>query len=315
MEIRQLRNFIQIAELGSFSSAARALFIAQPALSQQVAQLEAELGQPLLVRRPTGVRLTEQGEVFYGRAQRVLKELADMGAAVQEVAGTPRGRVALGLPQSTALQFAMPLLSAARKKFPLVQIEFFDELSASLLNGLTSGRFDLAVLVDDDQAALLRSEPLIEETLYLVSRPDLAPTGPAIDLASLAAFPLALPGCGHGVRDLVEQSVRQAGTSLPTPCVTANSMSIMRQAVLDGLAHSVMPWGALPEELRNGTLKPTPMQPSLVRRAYLCTARDAVPTAAAEAVRALLRETVHRRIQAGEWPGARICQTTAPLLP
>lgn len=306
MEIRQLRNFIQIADLGSLSSAARALYIAQPALSQQVAQLEAELGQPLLLRRSTGVSLTQQGEVFYRRAQRILKELADLGPAVLEAAGKPCGRVAVGLPQSTALQYAMPLLAAVQARYPLVELEFFDELSGSLLNGVVSGRYDVAVLVNDAQAALLQSEALLEETLYLVSHPDMAPRTPSIPLTSLGDYPLSLPGPGNGVRDLVEQAVRALGAALPVPRVTANSMSIMRQTALDALAHCVMPWAALPDELRSGALKATPTHPPLVRRAHLCVARDAAPTLAAQAVHGLLRETMRERIAGGDWPGVRL---------
>ena len=111
MEIRQLRYFVSIADLGSLSRASKALFIAQPALSQQMAQLEAELGQPLLVRLPGGVQMTDQGQVFYRHAQRILKQLNEIGSALGECANQPAGIVAVGLPQSTAAQYAMLMAS------------------------------------------------------------------------------------------------------------------------------------------------------------------------------------------------------------
>jgi LysR family nitrogen assimilation transcriptional regulator len=301
MEIRQLRYFVRIADLGSVSRAAEALHVAQPALSQQVAQLESELGQPLLVRRSTGVRMTEQGEVFYRHAQRILKELADLPGAVQQAGSQPCGSVALGLPQSTAAHYAMPLLAALRERHPAIEVEFFDEISGHLLQAVTRGRLDMAVLVNDEHAALLQAEPLLEETLYLVSRPDLAPAGP-VPLASLAHYPLALPGHAQGVRDIVEQALRAVGASLPPPRIVANSMSIMRQCALAGWAHCVMPGGALEEDIRSGALKATPTEPPLTRRAQLCVARDASLTLAGQAVYELLKETT----RAASWPGVRV---------
>jgi len=309
MDIRHLRNFIQIAELGSLSAAARVLYVAQPALSQQIAQLEAELGQPLLVRRSTGVALTEQGTVFYQRAQRILKDLADLGSAVQEVAGRPRGRVALGLPQSTALQYAIPLLERSRALYPQIELEFFDELSGSLLNGVVSGRFDLAIVFLDEPAemmALVDARPLLEETLYMVSHPAGAPPVDPVPVADLGRYPMALPGRGNGVRDLVEQAVRAQGGTLPAPHMTANSMSLMRHAVLTGQAHCIMPWAALPDELLAGTLLASPTEPPLVRCNAICTARDAAPTLAARAIAELLVSTISDSVRQGLWRGVRL---------
>lgn len=306
MEIRQLRYFVKIADLGSLSRAAEALHVAQPALSQQVAQLEGELGQPLLVRRSTGVTMTEQGEVFYRHAQRLLKQWADVGPAVNQAARQLVGTVALGLPQSTAAQYAMPLLAALAARHPGISLEFFDEISGNLLHAVASGRMDLALLVNDEDAALLQSTPVLDEELFLVSRADRAPGTRRMPLGALASLPLALPGHGHGVRDLVERAVRAAGGELPPPALVANSMSIMRHAVREGLAHSVTPWGALPDELRAGTLVATPFEPTLSRRVHLCVARDAALTLAGQAVFELLLHTAREQVQAGHWPGTRL---------
>ena len=306
MEIRQLRYFVSIADLGSLSRASKALYIAQPALSQQMAQLEAELGQPLLVRRSTGVQVTDQGRVFYAHAQRILKQLGEIGPALGECAAQPAGIVAVGLPQSTATQYAMPLLAALSQAHPGVAVEFFDEISGNLLRGLGSGRLDLAIVVSDEDAALLHATPLLDEELFLISHPDAAPRQKSVTVKRLIQLPLALPGLGHGVRALVEQAARAEGQELPRPRVVANSMSIMRQAMRDGLAHSVMPWGGVADDLRAGTLRATPLSPRLMRRAYLCTAHDTALSLAGQAVARLIVETTHARIRSGDWQGARL---------
>src|SRR5437763_540771 len=102
MEIRQLKYFVRIVDLGSFSKAAAELFIAQPALSKQIKMLEAELGATLLSRTVRGVQATESGSLFYRHAQAVLRQLERVAGEIADVNGNPTGVVTLGIPQSPA---------------------------------------------------------------------------------------------------------------------------------------------------------------------------------------------------------------------
>jgi LysR family transcriptional regulator, nitrogen assimilation regulatory protein len=304
MEIRQLRYFVRIADLGSFSRAAESLHVAQPALSQQIAQLETELGHPLLVRGPAGVRPTEQGDVFYRHAQELLKQWSDVPAAVASVAAAPAGAVRVGLPQSTASHYAMPLLADVSARYPGIALEFFDELSGNLLSGIVSGRLDIAVLVSDEDAALLAAVPLMDEALFLVSRAGFAPPGECVAQEMLAGLPLALPGPGHGVRALVDHAVHACGLQLPRPAVVANSMSIMCEAIRAGLGHGVMPAAAMSPFVASGEFTLQPFTPALQRRIHVCTARDGALTLAARAVHTRLVEVTRQRVREGMWPGA-----------
>jgi len=306
MEFRQLRYFVKIADLGSVSKASRALHIAQPAISQQLAQLEDELGQMLFVRQSSGVVLTEQGRVFYQHAQRILKQLSEVKDAVNQITDSPGGHVAIGLPQSTASQFAFPLLELIERRYPGISLEFFDELSGNMLPWLVSGRLDVGVVVNDDDAALLKAVPLMDERLFLMSRPDRAPGGPHIELEKLVDLPLALPGMQHGVRALLEQSAAACNLKLGRLRVEANSMSIMRKSMLEGAAHSVMPWGAVPEEIAAGTLVATPIEPALTRRVYVCTQKESFPSISAQAVHAALIQTAREQVESGRWQGVRL---------
>lgn len=308
MEIRQLRYFLKIAELGSFSRASQVLHIAQPALSQQIAQLEAELGHALLHRLRTGVQPTEQGLAFYSHAQRILKLIDDSGNVVGAPQGQLRGTVSVGLPQSTTAMYAMPLLQAVAQHHPGIELELFDEISGNLLRGVDSGRLDIAVMVNDPDAALLDAVPLLDEELFFVSGGANAPAArkDAMPVAQLAQLPLALPGMHHGVRGLVEDAVRAAGATLPRPAVVANSMSIMRRAVEEGGASSVMPWGAVCDGIRAGTIRALPLAPRLSRRVHVCCARGAQLSLAGQAVRDLLVRITRERVQSGEWQGVRL---------
>src|SRR5690606_18962126 len=114
---------------------------------------------------------------------------------------------------------------------------------------------------------------------------------------------LALPSLHQGVRTQVEEAVRAQGASLPPPLIVANSMSILLRAVASGAACSVMPWGAVADHLRAGTIVATPLQPTMTRRVHVCTARDAPLSLAGQAVRQLLIDVTRRRVHDGEWRG------------
>jgi len=305
MEFRQLRYFVRIAELGSFSRASQALHIAQPALSHQIAQLEDELGHALLHRKHNGVQVTEQGSAFYSHAQRILKEIDDLPNVVNRSAAELRGTVSVGLPQSTAAQYAMPLLSALCERHTGISLELFDEISGNLMRGINSGHMDIAVVVSDEDALLGKSVALMDEELFFITKAG-SEVGARLPVARLAEMPLTLPGMHHGVRALVENATRQHGTTLPTPAIVANSMSIMRRAVVSGVASSVMPWGAICDDIRAGVVQAVPLEPKLSRRVYVCWARDTSLSLAAQAVRDLLVDVTRARVASGEWAGVEL---------
>lgn len=305
MEIRQLRYFLKIADFGSLSKAAQVLYVAQPALSQQMTQLEAELGQQLLHRKYNGVQMSEQGEVFYRHAQRILKQIDELPNMVRQAGVAFTGTVTVGLPQSTAVQYAMHLLDAVGKAHEGVSLEFFDEISGNLLRGLDSGRFDLAVIVSDQDAKLLDAEPLMDEELFLVATAD-KKLPATVNVSDLSKHVLALPGVHHGVRALVEEAARAAGSPLPRPFIVANSMSIMRKAIESGVAAGIMPWAAVSDLIATGHLQAVPLVPRLTRRVHVCNAKDGSLSLAAQAVKLLLLETTRERVRSGAWQGVEL---------
>ncbi|STR18245.1 Cyn operon transcriptional activator [Janthinobacterium lividum] len=151
MELRQLRYFVAIVDHGSLSRAALILHVAQPALTQQLRQLEEELGVQLLHRSAQGVLSTDAGKVFYEHAQAILKQVADARSAVTQSATRPSGNVTLGLPHSISGALALPLLLAARERYPEITLQLTEEITGNLNEQLKSGRINLAVLFDDGQ--------------------------------------------------------------------------------------------------------------------------------------------------------------------
>src|SRR6202044_305503 len=100
MHYRHLYYFVRIVEAGSFSQAARTIHVAQPALSQQIAELEASLGIPLLQRSARGVRPTVAGEKFYEEASSILRRLDNLPGLIRSSTGEIHGTVSVGMPAS-----------------------------------------------------------------------------------------------------------------------------------------------------------------------------------------------------------------------
>ncbi len=175
MNLRRLKYFVKIVDIGSLTQAAEVLHIAQPALSQQVATLEGEMDQQLLIRTKRGVTPTEAGKILYTHARTILRQCEQAQLAVNNVGQTLSGHVSIGLaPGTAASSITMPLLQAVRAELPEVLV-YLHENSGSVLNDkLLNGQLDMAVLYDRSPVAGITSQPLLKEDLYLVGHPRLS---------------------------------------------------------------------------------------------------------------------------------------------
>lgn len=308
MELRQLRYFVAIVDHGSLSRAARVLHIAQPALTQQLRQLEQELGAQLLHRSPQGVLSTDAGKTFYEHAQAILKQVGDARSAVAQSLHTPTGTVALGLPQSVSGALALPMLNAVRAGYPEITLQLTEELSGNLIEQLKSGRINLAVLFDDGQLTAFTSTPLVEEDMMYITRSGSAYAAAAetVTLAQAARAPLILPGHQHGVRPRIEQIARSAGLSIDR-VIEINSVAILKSAILADLGATILPTAPLLSEIERGTMLAVPISsPAISRTLALCASKNIPLTNAAAAVGRLVLEVTDQQCRNGHWLGAHI---------
>ena len=308
MELRQLRYFVAIVDHGSLSRAALVLHVAQPALTQQLRQLEEELGAQLLHRSAHGVLSTDAGKVFYEHAQAILKQVADARSAVTQSTTRPSGSVTLGLPHSISGALALPLLTAARTTYPEITLQLTEEISGSLTEQLKSGRLNLAVLFDDGQLGGFDSKPLVEEDLMYICRAasSRVPPGSSVTLGAALANPLILPAQQHGVRPLIGQAAANAGLALSN-IIEINSIAILKSALLADMGATLLPLAPLRAEIEAGALVAVPVHsPPIRRRVTLCASRNIPLTNAATAISRLVREVTEMLCENEQWPGARL---------
>jgi len=307
MELRQLRYFVAIVDHGSLSRAALVLHVAQPALTQQLRQLEEELGVQLLHRSAQGVLNTDAGKVFYEHAQAILKQVADAQAAVVQSAERPSGSVTLGLPHSISDALALPLLTAIRARYPEITLQLTEEITGSLAEQLRAGRINLAVLFDDGQLGSFSATPLVEEELRYVCRAD-APAAAGRDSLSLRDAldtTLILPGLQHGVRPRIESTARAAGLAT-RDVIEINSIAILKSAILAGMGATILPVAPVQAEVERGAMRALAIRdPAIARTVVLCASRNIPLTNAAAAVGRLVTQVAHDLCTDGRWVGAR----------
>ena len=243
MDLRRLEYFVAVAEAGSFSKAAAALVMSQPALSQQVAALELETGQRLLTRNGRGAEPTEAGIALLGHA-RAIFELAERARAdMRERQLIPSGRITIGLPPRVAHAVTADLVERFRAQYPDAAISVEEALSIRLREWLIAGRLDVAVLFDPPASPLLSFETVARESLVLMSSTSL----PArMRLADVAALPLVLPSKPNSIRQLLEGEVRPRGYVLNV-VAEVDSIKTVLSLVARGVAATVLPASAMRE--------------------------------------------------------------------
>src|SRR5262245_16726040 len=194
MDFRKLRYFIEIVDCGSLSKAAERVYVAQPALSQQISALEAELKAQLLVRSPRGVIATDAGKVLYRHARNVLRELEHARHDILHPHQGESGLVAVGLPPTLGMMVGLPLFKTVREKQPGVHLQLVQTTGTHLAELLADGRLDMCMNYRDTFPAAHRSQVFLDEGFFLVGKQPGAGKGNTCALHTLAGVPMVLPG-------------------------------------------------------------------------------------------------------------------------
>ncbi len=214
MELRHLRYFAAVAETCHFGRAAERLHMAQPALSQAIRQLEAELGTPLLERTTRQVSLTPAGEFLHKEALRLLGSLDDSVRSVRRIAEGRKGVVRLGLTGTAAFSHLPRIARIVKHELPEVALEIrADLLTPAQCDGLREGTLDLGVLRPPLTGDGLESREIEIEPLVLAVPADHRLVDePVVTMSDLRNEPFVLYGNrDSAVNDAVLRSCERAG--------------------------------------------------------------------------------------------------------
>jgi len=301
MDLRQLRYFVKVVECGNVTHASELLHIAQPAVSQQMRNLERDLGMQLLERSVHGVAPTAAGRTLYRHATELLRQADGTRELLRQDAELPQGKVSVGMPSSTARVLAIPLARLVRDRYPGIVLELIEAPSADLGGLIGDGRVEIAVVADAVETRGVAAQRLVTEVLHLIAWPDFAlPAGP-VKLAQLARMPLVLPSAPNSIRSRVDWALREAGL----PCEVlfeASSTALLFAAVIARLGVTILPWSAAHVELDERKLKLAQVDhPLFARDLSLCWHDTELLSNAVQKVKAIIVELFDVLGRRPEW--------------
>ncbi len=235
MEIDQLRYFLGAAERGSFTRAAEALNISQPALSRSIQKLEDELGQPVFERKTRSIVLTEAGTLLQSRAQQILSLIEDTKAEITDDGES--GRIRIGAIPTVAPYFLPQILKQFSESFPAANLIVQENTTDQLLKSCTQGEIDLAILALPVPVKYLEVEELFEEELLLVLPLEHSLVKKkAINLADIAALPFVLLDEAHCLSDNIISFCRQKSVQ-PVSVGRTSQLTMVQELV--SLSHGI----------------------------------------------------------------------------
>lgn len=244
MNLRRLQYFVKSIEIGSLTQAAEVLFVAQPALSQQLTVLEHELKQTLLIRNKRGVKPTEAGKVLYRKAQLILRLCEQAHMEVQTAGQNLSGSVSVGLSQCTlAEQLAIPLLKAVRKNYPGISLNLNQNSGVRQSELVMNGNIDIALLgtslYGNNMPHGIHFTPLLDEEMYFISN-QIPASEKQLNLQDVMDKELILPNKNHFIRKTVDDAFISQGGA-PRVVAEISTNLTLNQALSEGIASTILP--------------------------------------------------------------------------
>jgi LysR family nitrogen assimilation transcriptional regulator len=310
MDLRQLRYFVGVVEAGSVSRAAVQLNVAQSAISQHVARLEAELKSQLLVRGQSGIKVTAAGQTLYNHARKILRHVATAKDDVRMTDNSPYGQVSVGFPHALSALLSYRLFEKVRETLPNVKLRLIDGVSSNLQELLQNDRLDIALLFVDAPERGLHVRPLVvEELLYICA----GLNKKTVRLADVVARPLILPSRSSTVSKVVQAALGPKNLSFET-LGEVDSMSALKQAASLGVAATILPWSALQGYEQSNKLDMARISDATLSRCIsLCMPGGSDWSQAASAVADVLADVAQNLVKTNQWVGARLAPAATTL--
>ena len=290
LQIAHLRTLQAIARHGSFSRAAQALNLTQPAVSMQVRHLERALGLPLLERVGKRAFPTRAGQLLLTHADRALRELEAGVERVQGLRGVVAGRVRLGTSASISIYLLPPALRRFRARYPETEIVIVTGNAAEITRAIVANALDVGIVSLPVRDRELAVTPFFRDELVAIAAPERAWRRlKTVDARTLAAHPLILFEAGATLRRVIDGWFHRAEVAPRSPMELGNTEAI-KKLVESGLGLSVTSWFSVKSEVRAGTLTAMRLAPALERQIGLVRRRDKPNTPALDAFVAALED-------------------------
>lgn len=287
MNLTQLKAFIAVVDKRSFSEAARALGVSQPAVTLQVQSLERELSATLLERRRKRIELTEAGGLLEPAAREIVKRWEGLAERISALEGTVGGRLTVG-GSTTPAHYVLPrFIGDLKRRYPDVAVVLEVADTRDTVERLKAGDLDVAVIGEEVKDRAVECERWLTDELVVVAAPDsLLAKGRAHRPSELADHPIVSREKGSATRDVVEHHLSAQGLSPDDLDVVMElgTSEAVASAVEAGLGLAIVSRVSVDRSLALGRLVTADVQTfPLVRWFYLCRLKNRAPSRAAQA--------------------------------
>jgi LysR family hydrogen peroxide-inducible transcriptional activator len=291
LTVRQMEYFDALAQTLHFGRAAEMAGVSQPALSSQIAEMEEKLGCRLFERGGKAVRMTDEAAALQPRIERLLSELRDIEQTAGRGDAAMEGRFRLGIIPTVAPYLLPQILPEIRSRFPRLQLELREAVTATLVDETIARRLDAFIAASPLSAPTLTEEALFVDRFFLaVPADDPAFTAPPVAPESPALERLMLLEEGHCMR---EQALSVCGSVKPVAMASygATSLTTLLQMVAHGMGVTLVPEMAADAAGAMRDLKIVPFaEPMPERTICLAWRRNRARQEECQALAAIIRE-------------------------
>ena len=304
IQLRELRYFVQVAELKSFTRASVHLRIAQPALSRQIKKLEEDLGIQLLVRSAKGVELTDAGMLLLDRSRRILRQVAQTLEDVRAQAGSISGTITLGVPPAAGELLLPGVMRALSTAHPQLRLNIIEGFSGFLYERLVKQEMNLALLHNPAPHRDVDTQPLLIEQMYLIGPATPKGGSPtAHDIDDLSDLPLILPARPHSLRLLAEEVYSDLGLTFNLR-YEIDGLNLIRALVADGQGYTLLTYGSVYHQIADGRLSARRLEnPEFSWSLMLASLADQRKSRPMRAVIDIIHQQVHKLVDNELWRG------------
>lgn len=291
MELRQLKYFLKAKECMNFTEAADQLYISQSTLSQQIKQLEIELGIPLFNRIGKRLALTEAGEVFANYAKKSIEKSKEGFLALQDLKEMKKGELRIGVSYGLRTTL-LPAIKLFIKQFPAIKLQVTLETTEHLVEELEHSKLDLIIFYTDDSIKhQFDSKYLFTSRMCLAtSKKNTQMFKEQIGLKEVLDLPLVMPSKGFYSTKFIMQAFEKQGLK-PNVLIEINDIPVLIDLIKEGELHSIMTNTTIANQ---SELVGIPIKgKSMYREAVILTQKDVYITKAMEKFINILENIVH----------------------
>jgi DNA-binding transcriptional LysR family regulator len=290
MDLQQLRGFFEVAREGSFTRAANKLFVTQPAISQQLKALEAEIGGQLIERRRKSLRLTPAGEILFRRTRSIFSHLDGAIDEIDALKNVMRGTVTIGTSDTNCMYVLPPVLARFRSAFPEVEVVVLNKTSVEVNQLVLDDSVDFGLVTLPAGHRELASEPLFTRQDTVICPPGHAlASRRSVSLKTVAAQPVLALEQGSKSRSVMEEAFREAGQELDV-VMNLGSVEVIKRFVEIGFGIAMVPKVAVLRELEEGNLAAVSVRGMKPREIGLVFHRSRSRSAATKALVGIAKE-------------------------